>query len=286
MDRLPVELLKRIFLFIDQLSDLIRTSLVCQQWRSLIVDDEHFLNKWFHLSLKFSQQSPRSHLTTNDGDRRQGLILNPDRSLFLPNLQSSECYLLQLMDLFDPDDNEYFFEQQYPSLLFNGSHSFSLWFFLPHQGELAIQIGTASILDLHHCSHDGHDGHRWRTGNSGKIIMDDRWIHIVIGISESQSFYRIWLNGQDFKTFNLHYTYNKHTNRICSTSAITLTCKRFERSIQSPIYARIADLVAFKRCLSTIEIRAIYEQQKCISQVQVGTFMRNERERKQNSISS
>ncbi|CAF1199052.1 unnamed protein product [Adineta steineri] len=269
MDQLPIELFRSIFYYIDQLPDLIRASLVCHYWRSHIMDDEDFLNKWFHQSLKFSRQSSRNH--------RQGLIQNLDQSLFPQNLQSSECHLLPLIDPFYITGSEYFFEQHYQPSLFDRYYSFSFWFFLPYQCELVVQINKNYVIDLHNCQHADR---QWYFSGHKKKFFDDQWIHIVIANSESQTGHCIWLNGHDLNTFSLHRTFNKHIKTRSTTNALMLTCKRNDYSIQSPVKAGIADLVAFKRCLSLPEIRAIYQQQKCIDQVQVGTYMKkNERKK-------
>ncbi|UJR19393.1 hypothetical protein I4U23_022523 [Adineta vaga] len=135
-----------------------------------------FFNKWFHRSLKFSQQSPRNNPRTSNGGHRQGLTQDFNRSLFPPNLQSSECHFLQVIDPFYVAGNQYFFEQNYPSSLFRGYYSFSFWIFLPCQCELAVQVGMDCVLDLHSCSHADQ---QWRFVSDAKTLVDDQWIHIV-----------------------------------------------------------------------------------------------------------
>jgi hypothetical protein len=274
MDRLSYELLHRIFHYIDQLPDLIRASLVCRHWRSCIMNNEYFLNKWFHRSLKYAQQSPQTNPSTNNNDTQQGLTRNIDQSLFPINLQSSECYLLPIIDPFHIIGFQHFFEQQYPSSLFDGFHSFSFWFFLPRKCELAVRIGYYHVLDLHTCLHADHKSN---VINGKQILLDDQWIHIVLANIELQNRYCIWINGQDLKNFDLHRTCNRHTTRSLPSNAIFLSCKLNNYSIQSPIEARIADLIAFKRCLSIMEIRAIYQQQTCIDQVQIGAYVKNKK---------
>ncbi len=57
MERLPCELLHKILWYIDQPLDLLRMSCVCSYWRSCIMNDEYFLNRWFSRSLEYSQVS-------------------------------------------------------------------------------------------------------------------------------------------------------------------------------------------------------------------------------------
>lgn len=279
MAELSCVLFQHLFGYIDQLPDLIHASFVCHYWRSCITDDEHFLNQWFHRSLKFSRESPLDNSAMNEYRRESKQ--NIDRSLLPTNFQPSQYYVLQVIDPFYVNTRKDFFEQKYPESLFDGYYSFSFWFFLPRRCEMSLRIGTSYVLDLHHCCHtDKQYGFR----DDKQTIFDDQWIHLVITNSESQSNHCKWINGQSIDSFNLHSTINSHLNRIPSSNAIAITCKRINYSMESPIEARIADLVAFKRCLSTIEIRAIYQQRKCIDQVQIGTYMINRRKITCNSV--
>ncbi|CAF1157941.1 unnamed protein product [Adineta ricciae] len=279
MAELSCALFQHLLSYIDQLPDLIRASFVCHYWRSCITDDEHFLNQWFHRSLKFSRESPLNGSAMNEYQRE--LTQNIDRSVSPTNFRSSQCYVLQVIDPFYVNTRKDFFEQQYPESFFDGYYSFSFWLFLPRQCEMNVRIGTTHVLDLHHCHHtDKQYGFR----DDKQTLFDNQWIHLVITNSESQSGYCKWINAQNINSFNLHQTFNSHLSGISRSNAITITCKRINYSIESPVEARIADLAAFKRCLSTIEIRAIYQQQKCIDKVQIGTYMINRRKITSNSI--
>ena len=94
MDQLPCELLHHIFWYIDQSLDLFRISYVCSRWRSLIMNNEYFLNQWFSQSLERSRQTVLDIYPHNINQSEQKSMLNSDQSLFPINLRSSECWFL------------------------------------------------------------------------------------------------------------------------------------------------------------------------------------------------
>jgi hypothetical protein len=100
----------------------------------------------------------------------------------------------------------------------------------------------------------------------------DRWIHIGLVKVDSESNYRICIDGhcvtklkqcqislsqlEYFSLFNL------------------LLCRTFDNNpLEISSQARIADLNGFTRCLTLVEIRAIHQQQVPIKQVKVGTYI-------------
>ena len=273
MDQLPYELLHCIFHYVDQLPDLIRASLVCHQWRSSIMNNEHFLNQWFARSLKRSRQSALSDShPENNGNQQQQLTRSLDPSLFPIGLKSSACCLLPTIDPFHLSDCSHFYAHRFPPSLFDGFHTFSFWFFLPRECELAVEVGYANVLGLNTCRRNGRNSNSKR---KKEILPGDQWLHIVLSNSHASTTYRIWINGQDLKAFDLPDLWHRHSTKHSTTHAISLSCKRINYSIHSPIESRIADLVAFRRCLSTMEIRAIYEQQTSIDRVQIGARLKN-----------
>ena len=274
MDQFPSELLNCIFHYIDQLPDLIRASLICRHWRSSIVNNEHFLNTWFHRSLQRCRQPALNDPLadyTNNRERRLTQIV--DQSLFPSKLQSSEYYLLPIIDPFHLSDAPHHFEYRFPPSLFKGFHSFSFWIFLPDECQFAVKIGYAHVLRLDTCLQHKF---QWHLEKKRKISLDDRWTHIVIANYESKADYQVWINGQDCEELDLPHNWEGHIIRSNKENAVLLSCKRKSYSIHSPIASRIADLVAFKRCLSMVEIRAIYEQQAAVDQVQIGTHVKKQ----------
>lgn len=273
MDLLPYELLHCIFHYVDQLPDLIRASLVCHHWRSSIMNNEHFLNQWFVRSLKRSRQSALndSH-SENNGNQQQQLTRSLDPSLVPIGLKSSACCLLPTIDSFHLSDCSHFYAHRFPPSLFDGFHTFSFWFFLPRECELSVEVGYSNVLGLNTCYRNGRKSNSKR---KKETLPGDQWLHIVLSNSGACTNYRIWINGQDLKAFDLPDLCHRYSTKHSTTHSISLSCKRINYSIHSPIESRVADLVAFKRCLSTMEIRAIHEQQTSIDRVQIGTHVKN-----------
>ena len=281
MDEVPNELLHYIFHYIDQLPDLIRASLVCQRWQSSIMNNDYFLNKWFHRLLKRCRRSTLNDpLADSTGNRERRVTQIIDQSLFPLNLQSSECYLLPTIDPFHPSDDSHFFEYRFPPSLFTMFHSFSFWIFLPRECELAIQVGYHRVLGLNTCIYRNR---RWNFGKREQIVSGDRWTHIAMAKIVSDMNYHVWINGEEFRELDLPMRWNRYPMRSASRNGVLLSCKCNSYSIRSPIRSRIADLAAFERCLSVMEIRAIYEQQTSIDQVRVGNYMASKTTQRSNN---
>jgi hypothetical protein len=235
------------------------------------MNNEHFLNTWFYRSLKRSRQSALTDPLADSADNRQGRLTQIiDESLFPTKLKSSECYLLPTIDPFHLSDDVHFFEYQFPPSIFDGFHTISFWFFLPCECELAVKIGYTHVLGL-----DTYPQHNrnWNLENKRQILLADRWTHIALSNSESSIGYHVWINGQDFRELDLPSRWEGHAIRSDKKNAVFLSCKRNSYSIRSPIASRVADLVAFKRCLSMVEIRSISAQQTSIDRVQIGTYV-------------
>ena len=168
MDRVPCELLYCIIWYIDQPLDLLRMSWVYSCWRTFIINDEYFLNKWFSRSLKHSGQSYSCAGAFWEGDCKLPRELNFDRSLFssnrllcvvdyLPsllkidpilfpvNLQSSECDFLPWITSRQSSDYETVYNRHYDLLLCDSAHSFSFCLFLLLGCELDIQVGNNNV---------------------------------------------------------------------------------------------------------------------------------------------
>ncbi len=271
MNRLPCELLHHIFLYMDQSFDLLRLSCVCSHWRSLIMDDEYFLNQWFSQSLERCRQPVlKTFLQYIEGFGEKSM-LHIDQSLFPINLRSSECWLLPWSISRHSSDLEDLIVHVYPVSLFKSSHSFSFWLFVPHQCKLDIQIGNFNtnglIISLYGNENDYFD-------NGKCLSIADQWIHIVLTKIDSQSNYRIWIDGQYVSKFSKH--------RICSNEKMSIHSLNYNiiflhlsdnNSLGASSKARIADFNAFKRCLTLVEIRAIHQQQTSIKQVKVGNYI-------------
>ncbi|CAF1335453.1 unnamed protein product [Rotaria sordida] len=246
MDRLPCELLHHILGYIDQSLDLFQMTCVCSRWRSFIMNDEYFLNQWFSRSLECSRKSSSICCASYVGDCKRQPILNIDRSLFSISLQSN------IWDHFPSTVSGYLlgykalFARHYSLPLFDSSHSFSLWLFLPRQWELNIQIGSLNIKYLTFLIWNNKKYYRF---NNWKFVsIAERWIHIVLNKIDRQSYYQIWLDGQ--------YVSKSGNNILEASSQVRLT-----------------DVNAFTKCLTPFEIRAIHQQQTSITQVKVGTYI-------------
>ncbi len=275
MDRLPCELLHYILWYIDQPLDLFRISCVCSHWRSSIINDEYFLNQWFSRSLEYSQESFQGSWPYFNKANKLKLLSNIDQSLFPSNLELNEwCVLpwpVSRYLSYDKDSSSYY----YPIFLFRSSHSFSFWLFLPCQYYFNIQITNLSVNGVliwlysdkkYHCDNGKH------------ISIADRWIHVVVRKANSQSNYQICIDGQYLLKLSRYDISLIEMERNIISSQNILIFRRFDKnSLGTPDEVRIANLIAFKRCLTLVEIRAIHQQQTSIKQVKVGTYINNNR---------
>jgi hypothetical protein len=275
MDRMPCELLHYILWYIDQPSDLFRMSCVCSRWRSFIMNDEYFLNQWFSRSLEHSQESfPSSGPYFTKADKRQ-LLSNIDQSLFPVNLRSNEWCLLPwpVSKYLGYDKNSFCY--YYPISLFRSSHSFSFWLFLPCQYYFNIQTENWSVNGV--CIWLCGD-RKYNCGKEKHISIADRWIHIVVSKIDSQSNYQICIDGQYLSKLSRHDVSVIEMERNLISSQNIISFRRFDKKpLGTPIEVRIANLIAFKRCLTLVEIQAIHQQQTAIEQVKVGTYINNNR---------
>jgi hypothetical protein len=234
------------------------------------MNDEYFLNQWFSRSLKRSRQTFSCASFRIINNCKPESVLNIDRSLFPINLRSSKCYLLPWIVSRHSSDNVRLFGHFYPSSLIASSHSFSFWLFLPYQCKLNIEIGNSNINGLTILLRND----KKYPFNKGKhLLIADRWIHIVLTKEDSQSNYRIWIDGQAVPKLSQYYTFLSEMERQFSLIEIVLFPKFDNNSLEPPNKIRVADVNAFKRCLTLVEIRANHEQQTSISQVQVGTYV-------------
>lgn len=293
MDRLPCELFRYILRYIDQASDLVRMFCVCRHWRFAIMTDKYFLNQWFSRSLERSRQTYSMSGAFYDGDckapwrleldeslfpvdRRPTFVhfmpwlLKLDQTLFPSNLRSTECDFLPWFPSRSSSDYEDLYDLDYSLPLCDSSHSFSFWLFLPRHCELNIQIGNCHVKGREilirsdeECCLDN--------GESFSII--DRWIHIVLVKIDSQANYRICIDGQPMTKLKQCQISLDSLARHFSIFNLLL-CRTFDGNpLELSSQARIADLNAFNRCLTLVEIRAIHQQQLPIKEVQVGTYI-------------
>jgi hypothetical protein len=293
MDRLPCELLQYILRYIDQPLDLFRMSCICSRWRSWIMNDEYFLNQWFSRLLKRSRKCYSCAFASYTGDCKppwkldldESLypvnlrpncfhflpwLLNLDGSLFPINLRSSNCDFLPWIVSRSSSDYEDLYEHDYSLSLCDSSHSFSLWLFLPRHCQLNIQVGNCNVkgLNISLCSDE-----KYHFDNGESVSIVDRWIHIVLNKIDSQSNYQICIDGQYLTKLSQCQISLNTLNQYFSLFNILL-CRTFDNNpLDITNQARIADLNAFKRCLTLVEIRAIHQQQTSISQVKVGTYI-------------
>lgn len=282
MERLPCELLHNILWYIDQPLDLFRISCVCSRWRSFIMNDEYFLNQWFLRSLENSQESFQCSWPYFSKADKPKLLSNIDQSLFPVNLRSNEWYVLpwpiSRYSSYDKDASEYY----YPISLFRSSHSFSFWLFLPCQCYFNIHITNWSVKGVSIWLR----GDKIYYDNKGKhILISDRWIHVVVSKIDLQSNYQICIDGQYLSKVSRHDISLIETWRNIITSQNMLIFRRHHKnSLETPSKVRIANFIAFKRCLTLLEIRAILKQQTSIKQVKVGTYINNNKLHNSNII--
>jgi hypothetical protein len=296
MDRLPCELLQHILQDIDQSLDIFEVSSVCSRWRSFIKDDEYFLNQWFSRSLERSRKSYSMACTSWEGDckppwklnldetlfpinlrpnfycRFVPWLSNIDQSLFPINLRSSDCDFLPWIVSRRSSNYEDLYEHDYSLSFCDSSHSFSFWLFLPPHCELNIQVGNCNIktLNILLCSDE-----KYHFDNGESVSIVDRWIHIVLIKIDSQSNYRICIDGQYITKLSQYQISLREWNQHFSLFNILLIREFVNNPLEISSQARIADLNAFKRCLTLVEIRAIHQQQTLIKKVKVGTYINN-----------
>lgn len=293
MDQLPCELIHRILRYINEPLDLFRMSCVCSRWQLFIIHDKYFLNQWFSQLLKYTQNFWSCSLDVY-GDICKPLwelnmdeslfpihlrpnninflswLLTIDRSLFPINLRSSRCDFLPWFNLKDSHDYKLLFQLNFCLSFCDSSHSFSFWLFLPHYCELNIQAGSYNVKSSNILLRSDE---KYYFNNGKCISIATRWFHIVLNKIDSQSNYRIYIDGE--------YVTNLEQNQISfdklaqnlSILNILLYRKSDNDSLELSNQARIADFNGFKRCLTLIEMRAIYQQQTSIKQVKVGTYI-------------
>jgi hypothetical protein len=293
MDRLPCELLHYIIWYMDPPLDLLRMSWVCSRWRTFIMNDEYFLNKWFSRSLKRSRESYYCTSSSWEGDCKPPWKLNFDRSLFpsnflpcvfdyLPwllkidpilfpvNLQSSKCDFLPWITSRQSSDYESVYDHDFDSLLCDSAHSFSFWLFLLPDCELNIQVGNNNVTGVNILLSSNEIYH---LDNGESLSIVDRWIHIVLTKTDSKSNYRLWIDGQYVTNISQCQISLDEWAQHSSLFNIVLYRKCVNNPLEMSSQVRIADLNAFKRCLTFVEIRAIHQQQTSIDQIKVGTYM-------------
>ncbi len=249
-------------------------SCVCRRWRSWIMNDEYFLNRWFSRSLKRSHERWCVAGYSYSNDCYQLPELNIDPLLFPINLRSSDCEFLPWTDSEYSCDYKPLFEHCYHLSPFQSSHSFSFWLFLPHQCELNIQIGNflTNGVSIVLCADT-----IYHFGKDKSVSIASRWIHIALIKTDLQHYYQIWIDGQYVSKSNQYYLYFNEMEKDDYYINMVLRHKFAINSLESSNLACIADLNAFKRCLTLVEIRAIYQQQTSISQIKVGTYIKRDK---------
>ncbi|CAF4416252.1 unnamed protein product, partial [Rotaria sp. Silwood2] len=264
MDQLPYELLFHIRRYIDQLSDLLQMAYVCRRWQSLIMEDEYFLNQRFSQSLKCSQKSYYFNFSIYKKYCNPQFLFNIDRSLFPVNLQSSHCQFLPWTDPEHSCNYKTLVELGYHLSFFQSSHSFSFWVFLPHQSELNIQIGSlnADGVTIVLCADQNYYFDKEK-----RLSIADRWTHIVLNKIDSHRYYRVWIDGQYVSKPNQYYLYCYEMDKNDFLINLVLFRKYDSNILEASRKPRLADLNAFTRCLTPVEIRAIHQQQTLIDQV-------------------
>ena len=267
MDQLPCELLHHIFCYIEQPLDLFRISCVCSRWQSLIMDDEYFLNQWFSRSLESCPQPFDDTYLDYIAKYSKESIVNINHSLFPINFQSSERYLLPYMRSRESSDREDFIVHGYPLSLFESSHSFSFWLFLPHQCGLNMRISNFHVNGLVILL-NGNEIYYFDNGKCASIA--NRWIHIVLTKIDSHSNYRLWIDGQSLLKSRRYHSCFLEMETKSSLINFVLLHSMHNNALEASSKIRIAAFNALKRCLTLVEIRAIHQQQTSIKQVKVG----------------
>jgi hypothetical protein len=114
-------------------------------------------------------------------------------------------------------------------------------------------------------------------GKDKSVSIASRWIHIALIKTDLQHYYQIWIDGQYVSKSNQYYLYFNEMEKDDYYINMVLRHKFAINSLESSNLACIADLNAFKRCLTLVEIRAIYQQQTSISQIKVGTYIKRDK---------
>jgi hypothetical protein len=241
------------------------------------MNDEYFLNQWFYRSLKSSRKSYCFAFFSSMTYWKQEPKLDIDKSLFPINLQSSQCWFLpwNVSRHLSDYEYEYCFEHFYSLSLFDSSHSFSFWLFLPHQCELNIQIASFNVksLVIVLCADE-----KYHSNNGNSVSIDDRWIYIVLTKSNLQSNYKILIDGEYISNVSQYpKSFNEIEELRLSSISIVIFHKFAKNSLELLNQARLADFNGFKRCLTVVEIRAIHQQQTSIEKTKVGTYINNSR---------
>ncbi|CAF3646623.1 unnamed protein product [Rotaria sp. Silwood1] len=272
MDRLPCELLYHIRRYIDQPTDLLHMAYVCRRWQSFIMEDEYFLNQYFSRSLKRSQKSYYYGFSHYNNVYKLPLPFNINRSLFPVNFQLSDCHFLPWTDSRRSCDYKTLIELGYHLSLFESSHSFYFWLFSPHPSELNIQLGSlnANGVIIMLCADQNY-----YFDKKNRLSIADRWTHIVLTKIDSHRYYRVWIDGQYVSKPSQYYLYRYEIHKKHFLINLVLFRKFDSNTLEASRMPRIADLNAFTRCLTPIEIRAIHQQQTLIDQVKVGTFIKS-----------
>ncbi len=160
----------------------------------------------------------------------------------------------------------------YSLSLCDSSHSLSFWLFLPRYCELNIQVGNRNVkcLNIFLCSDE-----KYHFDNGESVSIADWWIHILLTKIDSQSNYRICIDGQYITKFSQYHVSFSTWYEYLALLNILLCRKLENNTLEISSRARIADLNTFKQCLSLVEIRAIHQQQTLIKKVKVGTYINN-----------
>ena len=114
---------------------------------------------------------------------------------------------------------------------------------------------------------------KYQFDNGKSVSIADRWVHFVLTKIDSQSNYQIWIDGQCVSKLNQYRITLSELEHYFDLIHILLLTNFDNNSLEASSQARIADLNAFKRCLTLIEIRAIHQQLTSIEQVKVGTYI-------------
>jgi hypothetical protein len=224
--------------------------------------DEYFLNQWFSRSLKRSLKPCSSSWMGYMADWQMPPILDIHKSLFPINLQSSQCYFLPVSD--SRSSLHEFFEHCYSSSLFESSHSFSVWLFLPDQFQLNIQIGSVKVKSLLILLNSDE---KYDFDNEKCVSISNRWIHMVLTKIDFRSNYQIWIDGQRLSKVSQYPKTFEYMDKTDSWINFVIFHKSDNNSLEPPIHPRLADLNAFNQYLTFVAIRVIHKQQMLIKQI-------------------
>jgi hypothetical protein len=231
------------------------------------MNDEYFLNQWFLRSLERSRQPVFETYANFIYEFRKKMMSAIDRSVFLKNLLSSGCWIMPYSTSSSLSGFKDFVAHFYRLLPFQSSHSLSFWLFLSYECKLVIQVANRNVDDRVVVLH-GNENYYFDNGKC--VSIADRWIHIVLTKIDSQSNYQIWIDGQNLTKFNRYDGFINGTKFLHTLEFLD----KFDNTSLIPYSnACIADVQAFKRCLTPHEIQAIHQQQTSIKQVKVGTYI-------------